>query len=115
MMEEQLLNLLQKVRDDGDEAARTELNELLRKHPEARTIMSRTLVNEHALVSHLRDESIVSILDAEPEVAAIRPSAMPARRLVVSHAAPIELGGFFVDDVQLTAIRRPNLPVHFVN
>ena len=52
-MEEQLLGLLQKVRDDGDEAARTELNELLRKVPEARTIMSRTLVDEQALVSHL--------------------------------------------------------------
>ena len=31
-----------------------------------------------------------------------------------SRAAPIELGGYFVDDVQLTAVRQPNLPVHFV-
>lgn len=81
-MEEQLLNLLQKVRDDGDEAARTELNELLRKHPEARTIMSRTLVDEQALVSHLRDESIVSILDAEVEVATSQPPMRPAMRLL---------------------------------
>jgi len=80
MMEERLLNLLQKVRDDGDEAARTELNELLRKHPEARTIMSRTLVDEQALVSHLRDESIVSILDAEGEVATSQPPMRPAMR-----------------------------------
>ena len=27
-----------------------------------------------------------------------------------SRAAPIELGGYFVDDVQLTAIRQPTLP-----
>ncbi len=81
-MEERLLNLLQKVRDDGDEAARTELNELLRKHPEARTIMSRTLVDEQALVSHLRDESIVSILDAEGEVATSQPPTRPAMRLL---------------------------------
>ena len=31
-----------------------------------------------------------------------------------SRAAPIDLGGYFVDDVQLTAIRQPTLPVHFV-
>jgi hypothetical protein len=81
-MEERLLNLLQKVRDDGDEAARTELNELLRKQPEARTIMAMTLVDEQALVSHLRDESIVSILDAEGEVATSGPPTRPARRLL---------------------------------
>jgi hypothetical protein len=27
---------------------------------------------------------------------------------------PIKLGGYFVDDVQLTVIKQPNLPVHFV-
>jgi hypothetical protein len=81
-MEEQLLTLLQKVRDDRDEIARTELNELLRKDPEARTIMSRTLVDEQALVSHLRDESIVSILDAEGEVATSQPPTKPAMRLL---------------------------------
>ena len=81
-MEEQLLILLQKVRVDGDEAARAKLNELLRKHLEARTIMARTLVNEQALVSHLRDESIVSILDAEGEVATSQPPMRPAMRLL---------------------------------
>ena len=81
-MEERLLNLLQKVRDDGDEAARTELNELLRKHPEARTIMAKTLVDEQALMSCLRDESIVSILNAEAEVATSRPPMKPAIRLL---------------------------------
>jgi len=80
MMEERLLNLLQKVRDDGDEAARTELNELLRKRPEARTIIARTLVDEQALVGHLRDESIVSILDAEGEGVTKQPPKRPAMR-----------------------------------
>jgi hypothetical protein len=27
---------------------------------------------------------------------------------------PIKLGGYFVDDVQLTMIRQPNLPVRVV-
>ena len=80
-MEEQLLNLLQNVQDDDNEAARTELNELLRKHPEARTIMSRTLVDEQALISHLRDQSIVSMLDAEGESAAQRPPQKSSIRL----------------------------------
>jgi hypothetical protein len=79
-MEEQLLTLLQKVRDDRDEAARTELNELLRKHPEARTIMAKILVDEQALVSHLRDESIVSILDAEGETSSSLPTNRRTRR-----------------------------------
>lgn len=80
-MEERLLSLLQKVRDDGDESARTELNELLRQHPEARTIMSKSLVDEQALVSHLRDESIVSILDAEGQVVKSKPLTKPALRI----------------------------------
>ena len=77
MIEEQLLNLLQQVRDDRNTVARTELNELLRNRPEARAIMSRMLVDEQALVSHLRDESIVSILDAERGVAISQPLARP--------------------------------------
>ena len=83
-MEEQLLNLLQKVRDDRDEAARTELNELLRQNPEARTIIARTLVDEQALMSHLRDESIVSILNAKDEeemVTGRPPMTRPTRLL----------------------------------
>ena len=80
-MEEQLLTLLQKVRDDGDEAARIELNQLLRQHPEARTIMAKVLVDEQALVSHLRDQSIVSILDPEREGASCPPPSRPALTL----------------------------------
>lgn len=82
MIEEQLLNLLQQVRDDGDASARTELNDLLRDQPEARTIMARMLVDEQALVHHLRDESIISILDAEGQVSKIQPRLRPVMRLL---------------------------------
>ena len=82
-MEVQLLTLLQQVRDDGDEAARTELNQLLRKHPEARTIMAKLLIDEQALISHLRDESIVSILDRERDTTtSLRPSRHARRPLI---------------------------------
>ena len=66
-MEEQLLHWLHKVRADDSEATRVELNELLRKSPEARTTMARTLVDEQALLVCLRDESLLSILDAEAD------------------------------------------------
>ena len=62
-MEEQLLSLLEDIRNEGDGASRRALNALLREQPKARTIMARLLVNEHALTSHLQHESIVSILD----------------------------------------------------
>lgn len=81
-MEEQLLDLLQTVQDDGDETARAKLNELLRQHPEARTTMARILVDEQALVSYLRDESLVAILDCEPDSAASQLPIRPATRLL---------------------------------
>lgn len=67
-MENQLLTLLQLARDEGDESARSELNDLLRNDPEARKTMARLLVDEQALIGHLRDESIVSLLSPfEPQ------------------------------------------------
>jgi hypothetical protein len=81
MIEEQLLTLLQCVREDGDDAARTQLNELLRNDPEARAMMSKMLVDEQALISHLRDESIVSILDPEREGTAVPPISQADMRL----------------------------------
>ncbi len=81
MIEEQLLSLLQNVRDDDDQAARTQLNELLRNDPDARAMMAKLLVDEQALVSHLRDESIVSILDPEREGAAKSPPTRTPLRL----------------------------------
>lgn len=80
-MEERLLKLLQDIRDDGDEAARTQLNELLRNDRDARAMMAKMLVDEQALVSHLRDESLVSILDPERKGAAATPSLRPVQRL----------------------------------
>ena len=49
------------------------------------------------------------LLESEATVALIVVSAGSKYR-----AAPIELGGYFVDDVQFTAIRQPALPVHYV-
>ena len=49
------------------------------------------------------------LLESDATVALIVVAASTKPR-----AAPIELGGYFVDDVQLTAIRQPTLPVHFV-
>ena len=98
MIEEQLLTLLQKVRDDGDKAARTELNELLRKHPEARTTMAKSLVDEQALVSQLRDESIVSILDGEEETRTRLTPDRPARHSLAwpQHVAASLVAGVLV-------------------
>ena len=50
------------------------------------------------------------LLDSEATVALI---AIAANTRIPS-ATPIELGGYFVDDVQLTLIKQPNLPVRFV-
>lgn len=65
-MELRLLTLLQKVRDERDAEARTELNDLLRTNSNTRRAMAASLVNEQAIISHLRDESIVSILNPKP-------------------------------------------------
>jgi hypothetical protein len=81
VIEKQLLTLLQEVRDDRDEAARTELNELLRNDLEARSIMAKMLVDEQALISHLRDQSIVSILEPESQGVSRPSPSRPALRL----------------------------------
>jgi hypothetical protein len=49
------------------------------------------------------------LLESEATVALIVVAASAKYR-----AVPIELGGYFVDDVQFTAIRQPTLPVHYV-
>ena len=67
MIEEQLLNLLQRVREDNDKAARMDLNSLLRTRSDARSAMAHLLINEQVLIGYLRDESIVSILDSDQE------------------------------------------------
>ena len=62
-LEHRLLRLLQAVRDTQDTSARAELNMLLRDNPEARPIMARLMVDEQALISRLREDGIVELLE----------------------------------------------------
>jgi hypothetical protein len=94
-MENQLLTLLQLARDEGDESARSELNHLLRNDPQARKTMAKLLIDEQALIGHLRDESIVSLLDpAEQEkvITSLPPTRMPLRPIGAAVAAGLVLG-----------------------
>ena len=65
-LEHRLLRLLQAVRDTQDTSARAELNMLLRDIPEARPIMARLMVDEQALISRLREDGIVELLEPAP-------------------------------------------------
>jgi hypothetical protein len=65
-LDHQLLSLLQAVRDTQDASARTALNELLRTDTSARAAMARLMVDEQALMTRLRDDSIVSLLESKP-------------------------------------------------
>lgn len=61
--EARLLQLLTVVQQTGDNAARTELNKWLRDEPAARASAARLLVDERALVSTLRDDDLLSLLE----------------------------------------------------
>jgi hypothetical protein len=65
-LEQRLLHLLQAVRDTHDTSARAELNTLLRENADARSTMARLMVDEQALISRMRDESIVALLEPAP-------------------------------------------------
>ncbi len=65
-LEHRLLRLLQAVRDTQDTSARSELNMLMRDIPEARPIMARLMVDEQALISRLREDGIVELLEPAP-------------------------------------------------
>jgi hypothetical protein len=65
-LEQRLLHLLQAVRDTRDTSARAELNTLLRENADARSTMARLMVDEQALISRLRDDSIVALLEPAP-------------------------------------------------
>ena len=67
-LEQRLLHLLQAVRDTHDTSARAELNTLLRENADARSTMARLMVDEQALISRLRDDSIVALLEPAPAV-----------------------------------------------
>ena len=66
-LEQRLLHLLQTVRDTHDTSARAELNTLLRENPDARSTMARLMVDEQSLISRLRDDSIVALLEPAPK------------------------------------------------
>jgi hypothetical protein len=67
-LEQRLLHLLQALRDTHDTSARAELNTLLRENADARSTMARLMVDEQALISRLRDDSIVALLEPAPAV-----------------------------------------------
>ena len=92
-LELRLLNLLQRIRDERDADARAELNTLLRTDADARRMMAATLVNEQALIHHLRDASIVSILKPAPASAVpVRSSRWLTWRPLAAAAAGIVFG-----------------------
>jgi len=66
-LEQRLLHLLQVVRDTHDTSARAELNTLLRENADARSTMARLMVDEQSLISRLRDDSIVALLEPAPK------------------------------------------------
>ena len=66
-LEQRLLHLLQAVRDTRDTSARSELNTLLRENADARSTMARLMVDEQSLISRLRDDSIVALLEPAPK------------------------------------------------
>jgi hypothetical protein len=95
-LEQRLLHLLQAVRDTHDASARAELNTLLRENADARSTMARLMVDEQALISRMRDESIVALL--EPAPAAETPLRMTPRwfawRPLTAAAAGLVIGLF---------------------
>lgn len=95
-MEQRLLHLLQAVRDTRDTSARAELNTLLRENADARSTMARLMVDEQALISRLRDDSIVALL--EPAPAAETPQRTSTRwlawRPLTAAAAGLVIGMF---------------------
>jgi hypothetical protein len=95
-LEQRLLHLLQAVRDTRDVLARTELNTLLRENADARATMPRLMVDEQALISRFRDDSIVALL--EPIQAAASPLRTSRRwlawRPLAAAAAGLLIGLF---------------------
>ena len=95
-LEQRLLHLLQAVRDTRNTSARTELNALLRENADARATMPRLMVDEQALISRFRDDSIVALL--EPPQAAASPLSTSRRwlawRPLAAAAAGLMIGLF---------------------
>jgi hypothetical protein len=93
-----LLFLLQSVRESRDKSARLALNELLRNDAAARAAMARLLVDEQALVSRLRDDRIVSLLEPtapDPMTASAGSATWQPWRPLTAAAVGLLLGMFF--------------------
>lgn len=84
-LEHRLLLLLESARE-GDQIARASLNDILRTDLSARAVLSRLLTDEHALLEHLRDDGIATLLASAsaPGRPAVRP---PASRWITLSAA----------------------------
>jgi len=92
-LETLLLDLLHAAREEGDEAARSRLNDLLRGDPAARAAVARLLVNEQALINRLRQDEMVATLrptHRAPQAMA-RKNLRPALKLWPSLAAAAAL------------------------
>ncbi|MEO0448325.1 MAG: FecR domain-containing protein, partial [Verrucomicrobiota bacterium] len=111
-MEDRLLQLLLQARDEGDESARKELNHLLRSDPEARRMMARFLTEEQALIGHLREETIVSLLDptdSDRAEALSRKGGLASPAIIAVPRSRLILGGMIVAALILTLTRLPGL------
>jgi hypothetical protein len=92
--EHHLLHLLQAIRCTRDARDRAELNTLLRDDPAARATMARLLVDEQALISCLRDDHIVALLEPvpAPESPLHKAPSWLSRRSLTTAAAGVVLG-----------------------
>jgi hypothetical protein len=96
-LDHRLLDLLHAVRDTHDDSARASLNELLRDDPAARAAIARLMVDEQALITRLRDDSIVSLLDPASSGALVKVVRFPrwfSWRPLTAAAAGIVFGMF---------------------
>jgi hypothetical protein len=95
-LEHRLLRLLLAVRETQNPSARAELNMLLRENAEARPIMARLMVDEQALISRLREDGIVELLEPTrtPKPAPRIRTRWFARRPIMAMSAGILFGLF---------------------
>jgi hypothetical protein len=95
-LEHRLLHLLLAVRETQNPSARAELNMLLRENAEARPIMARLMVDEQALISRLREDGIVELLEPTrtPKPAPRIRTRWFARRPIMAMSAGILFGLF---------------------
>lgn len=94
-----LLDLLYEARDHDKPSAKAQLNEWLRSDPAARQTMARLLVDEHALITKLRDDGLAAILKPVPRQHALpRPSLKKRKNnpSFLTIAALIAFGAFLI-------------------